>query len=133
MTKTHNIQAAQPRDHVQVIFNNKTPYEGKAGSTLQDFFEVWEQDNHIPPHQRAIAAVVDNRLRELTVPVTRDVIVKPITLMDSDGNRIYRRTLSFLLVVAVAECFPNGQVIIEHATPSGAFLLQNAGTSKFNT
>lgn len=121
---TETIHPTQPRQQVQLLFNHKTAYEGPVGETLESFFRVWEQDHHIPPERRAVAAIVDNRLRELTYPITRDVAVTPITLSDADGNRVYRRTLSFLLVVAVAELFPGVQVSIEHAMPSGAFFCQ---------
>ncbi|NDJ85142.1 MAG: nucleoside kinase [Chloroflexi bacterium] len=124
---TMHIQPAAPRDRVQVLFENRAPYEGPVGTRLQAFFQAWENDNSVPKEERAIAAIVDNRLRELTVPVTRDVAVTPVTLRHSDGNRIYRRTLSFLLVVAAAELFPERQVTIEHSLPTGAFFCRIHG------
>lgn len=120
------IQQASPRKTVQVNCQNKI-YEGPVGATLQEFCRAWEIDENIPPEERAIAAIVDNRLRELTVPVTRDIMVSPITLRFSDGNRIYRRTLSFLLVVAIAELFPEAKVVIDHAMPHGAFFCHMLG------
>jgi uridine kinase len=94
---------------------------------LKGFFVAWENDRNLPPEQRAIAAVIDNRLRELSTPVTRDVAVWPVPIHHSDGSRIYRRTLSFLLAVAVAECFPGAQVTIDHALPIGAFFCRMVG------
>lgn len=117
------IRRTQARDTVIVTFNNKEPYEGEVGTTLQAFCEQWAQDHELPKEQVALAAVVDNRLRELSYPVTSDVNVQPITLAHRDGSRIYRRTLSFLLVVAVAECFGE-QLKIEHAVPSGGFFCR---------
>jgi uridine kinase len=127
---TATIHPATPRERVQVHFNDKATYEGPTGVTLEEFFHTWERDSHIPLEKRAVAAIVDNRLRELTYPVTRDVTVTPVTLLDADGNRVYRRTLSFLLVVAVAELFPGAQVSIEHAMPTGAFFCQIKGRPK---
>ena len=40
----------------------------------------------------AVAAVVDGRLRELTMPLVSDADVAPVTLNDTDGSRIYRRS-----------------------------------------
>ena len=120
------IQLSTPRKTIQVTCENKI-YEGPIGTTLQEFCRIWEQDENIPPQGRAIAAIVDNRLRELTVPVTRDITVKPITLKFSDGNRIYRRTLSYLLVVAIYELFPDAKVVIDHAMPHGAFYCHMLG------
>ncbi len=117
------IQRTQPRQTVQVMFENKQPYEGPIGTPLQAFCEQWAHDHGHPTELYALAAVVDNRLRELSYPVTRDVNVKPITLAHRDGSRIYRRTLSFLLVVAVMETFGE-QIKIEHAVPSGGFFCR---------
>ena len=46
------------------------------------------------------------RLRELTMPLLSDADVAPVTLSDTDGSRIYRRSLTLLLVTAAAELFP---------------------------
>ena len=123
MTK---ISTAKPRDTVQVAFDKQIYYEAPTGTSLKEFCDKWQQDNNIPAEERAIAAIVDNKLRELTVPVTRDITIRPVTLGDSDGNRIYRRTLSFMLVVAIHELF-GCQVVIDHAMPSGAFFCHLRG------
>lgn len=115
------IFSTQPRTTVHVTFPDGVPYEGKIDTPLEQFVHHWEQTNHIPIEKQAIGAIVDNQLRELTVPVKRDVYVQPIDLSQSDGSRIYRRTLSFILVVAVAECLDGAKVVIDHAMPSGAF------------
>jgi len=49
----------------------------------------------------AVAAVMNNKLCELTTPLNRDADLRPITVAQSDGTRIYRRSLIFLLVTAV--------------------------------
>lgn len=120
------IKKTTPRSTIQV-YCESIIYEGPVGTPLQDFCRMWEKDHNIPPEERSIAAIVDNRLRELTVPVTRDISVKPVTLKTSDGNRIYRRTLSYLLVVAIAELFPNAKVVLDHAMPHGAFYCHMIG------
>jgi len=58
----------------------------------------------------AVAAIVDGRLRELHTPLVRDADVTPVTLADSDGARIYRRSLAFLLVTAASEVFPEARL-----------------------
>ncbi len=68
-----------------------------------------------------IAAIVDGALRELTYCVKRDVQVRPVFLSDSDGLRIYRRSLSFLLVVAASELFPERKIRIDHSLPFGGY------------
>lgn len=68
-----------------------------------------------------IGAIVDGALRELTFPVNRDVHARPILLSHSDGLRIYRRALSFVLVVAASELFPERKIRIDHSLPFGGY------------
>lgn len=130
MSITH---VSEPRQRVQVRFSDQAIYEGAVGTTLEAFCRAWEEETNALPENRAIAAIVDNRLRELTYPVERDVTATPVTLQDSDGSRIYRRTLSFLLVVAIEECFPGRQVSIEHSIPSGAFFCEMRDGNNLST
>jgi len=65
--------------------------------------------------------MIDNRLRELTYTIERDIDVRPVTLLDPDGTRIYRRSLAFMLVAAAHECFPEAHVFIDHALPQRAY------------
>ena len=74
-----------------------------------------------PAADRIIAGLVDGRLRELTFPITRDVTVHRIMISDSDGLRIYRRALSFLLIVAAHELFPDRRITIDHSLPFGGY------------
>jgi uridine kinase len=76
------------------------------------------------PEVPFIAALVDNRLRELSYPVKRDVEINPIFLSDSDGFRIYRRTLSFVMVTAISELFPNTHVVVDHSIPDGGYFCR---------
>ncbi len=71
-------------------------------------------------------------LRELTMPVTRDVSVQPVRMDTGDGGRIYRRSLAFLLTVAAAELFPGVQMMIDYALPSGAFFCKVRGRDPFS-
>src|SRR5512139_1282328 len=66
-----------------------------------------------------IAALVDGVLRELSFPLNRDAMIRPVLLTDSDGLRIYRRSLSFLLIVAADELFPGRKLTIDHSLPFG--------------
>lgn len=128
-----SIQHAEPRQDVLVRFDDGTFYTGPVGTTLEDFVRHWHIEHGAQPESQPIAALVDNRLRELTFPLTRDANVRPVTVSDADGSRIYRRTLSLLLVVAIEECFPGLKVVIEHAIPSGGFFCQVLGRPNLTT
>ncbi len=93
--------------------------------------QTWESHNRAPGPM-IVAANVDGMLRELTMPVTRDVCAEPVRLDSGDGSRIYRRSLAFLLTVAASELFPGVQILIDYALPSGAFFCKVRGRAPFN-
>ncbi|MCD4685560.1 MAG: hypothetical protein K8S97_06460, partial [Anaerolineae bacterium] len=117
------VHEAPPRTTVQVIFPDGVVLEGPVDTTLEVFVQSYER-THNPHGALAMAALVDGRLRELTRPVTRDVQVQPVRLNSSDGGRIYRRSLAFLLTVAAAELFPGVQIVVDHSLPSGAYFCR---------
>ncbi|NDJ75193.1 MAG: nucleoside kinase [Chloroflexi bacterium] len=117
------ISRAEPRTSVHVTFPDGTVLEGPVGTTLETFVQAYEVDD--PARGKlSVAALVDGVLRELTMPVVRDVNIQPIHTDSGDGGRVYRRSLAFLLTVATAELFPGVQVIIDYAVPSGAFFCR---------
>ncbi len=120
-----NIPPAAERATVQVRWADGRTFEGPVGATLETFTQAaFPMRDDEPP---VVAALVDGKLRELHVPVTRDVQATPITTAAEDGARIYRRGLSFLLVAAAAELFPAAEVKIDHATYSGGYFCQVSG------
>jgi uridine kinase len=79
-----------------------------------------------------VAALVGGRLRELGMPLTMDADVRPVTAADTDGTRIYRRSLTFLLITAAAEVFPEAAISIEHsATTVGGYYCEVRGRAPF--
>ncbi|MBN1965251.1 MAG: TIR domain-containing protein, partial [Anaerolineae bacterium] len=100
----------------------------QAGTRLEAVIKTWQQDANGEP---ALAALVDGVLRELTIPVQEDCAVTPLTMRSSDGGRMYRRSLVFLLITAAAELFPEAQVVIHHALPTGAYYCELRGRGNF--
>jgi uridine kinase len=125
------IRRAEPRTTVQVTFPDGTTLEGPVGTSLETFIRSYENGS-TPRGAMVVAAVVDGSLRELTMPLMRDVSVKPVRMDTGDGGRIYRRSLAFLLTVAAAELFPGVQVLIDYALPSGAFFCKVRGRDPFS-
>jgi uridine kinase len=71
-----------------------------------------------------MGAIVNHELRELTYPIEMDAKVKPITMSDGDGARIYRRSVTFLLEAAFDELFPDAFLTVDHSVASGGFYCQ---------
>ena len=127
MNSQPTITPATPRDSVQVHFPDGRSFEGPIGTTLESFVNAaaW------PGRGRVVAVLVNNRLRELFWPVFQDAELVPITTEDSDGMRIYRRSLSFLMIAAAHECFPHCHITIEHSMPFGGYYCELDGSTPF--
>ena len=137
MTKTPNetqrpasdIQLAEPRDTAQVWFDDGRVFEGPVGTPLEEFIKVAGSDPKAP----TVAALINNELRELSYRVEGDIEVTPVTMAGSDGFRIYRRSLAFLLVTAVHELYPGATVYVDHSLTFGGYFCQVQGREPFST
>jgi uridine kinase len=125
---TSVVQSAEPRRSAQVRLADGRVFEAPVGTSLEEYIDVALGDGPIP----VIAALVNGELRELTYPVQCDARVDAILLSDSDGVRIYRRSLAFLLVAAVRELFPEAQIFVEYSVPFGGFFCQVRGREPFS-
>ncbi len=128
MKQKATIYPAQPRDSVQVWLDDGRVFEGPVGTPLERFVRTAGLDAPIP----TVAALIDNELRELAYRVEEDVEVSPVTMANSDGFRIYRRSLAFLLVTAVHELFPEASVYVDHSLTFGGYLCQAEGRGPFS-
>ena len=111
------VKRSLPRETAQVWLDDGRVYEAPVGTPLGAFIRAAEPDQVAP----IVAAIVDGQLRELIYHVESDVEVTPISTATSDGMRIYRRSLSFLLISAAQELFPEARVIVDHSVPFGGY------------
>lgn len=74
-----------------------------------------------------VGVVLNGELHELTHPVELEAHVRPVTLADADGARIYRRSLTFLLAAAFSRLFPDATLDIDHSIPFGGYFCNVAG------
>src|SRR5688572_15593256 len=110
---TPSVTRTEARQQAIITLPDGSSWAAPTGTPLEAYFREAHPDL-IPMTRRSgsdasatiMAALVDGNLRELTFPMLRDAAVSPVMLHDSDGLRIYRRALSFLLVVAAEELFP---------------------------
>jgi uridine kinase len=103
-----------------------------VGTPLGAYCRAAEESLPEPVEHPALAAIVDgHRLRELSYPVTRDIHAEPINGLHPDGARIYRRSLTFLLVAAAAELFPDHTITIDHSVPDGGYYGEVTGRDPF--
>ena len=121
------VRPASPRRAAQVCFPDGRTFEAPIGTPLEDFARAAFPAPPVP----VMAALVDGKLKELTWPVACDVEATPVTLADSDGVRIYRRSLSFLLVAAAQKLFPQAQVYVDYPLPFGGYFCLVRGREPF--
>ncbi|MBQ7771353.1 MAG: nucleoside kinase [Bacteroidales bacterium] len=70
---------------------------------------------------KAIAALVDNRLKELDFSIIDPATIRFIGYDHPDGRRTYIRSLCFVLQNAVREMFPDKVLSIDYSLPSGLY------------
>ncbi|MBN1259610.1 MAG: nucleoside kinase [Anaerolineae bacterium] len=129
MAEIAGIRVTQPRQDVQVTLTDGRVFEGPIGAPLEAFLSVAFPDPPAP----LIAALVDGELRELSWPVKRDCVVASIDLSQSDGVRIYRRSLSFLMMAALHNLFPDIKVFVDHSLPFGGYFCETRNDSAIST
>jgi uridine kinase len=120
------VQQASLRPTVQIRFPDGRVFECPRGAPLVDVFRAAFDDDHQPA-----AAIVNHVLVESSRPILWDTDVRPVFLTDSDGARIYARSLSFLLVVVVRELFPGVRVVIDYSVPYGGYVCHLEGREPF--
>lgn len=89
-----------------------------AGISLKSLCRHWQ------PQYRStiVAALVNGELRDLNFVLTADADIEFLDLSTDDGQRIYIRGLSFLLIRAAKDIMPENKVIIEHSLGKGLYV-----------
>ncbi len=123
------VTVGKPRTTAQVRLNGTRILEAPIGTTLESFMRAAENPSPVP----IVAALINGKLSELTTPIQSDVDVVPVTMSSTDGSRIYRRSLSFLMTVAAHELFPDANIIVDHSMPFGGFYCEVEGRPPLNT
>jgi len=123
-----SITLAQPRARLQARLPDGRIYEADPGTPLEAIMCAANPEGD----PLIVAAIVNGKLRELTTPLTTDSDVIPLTVTSTDGVRIYRRSLVFLLVTAATEVFPAAEIFVEHsAATTGGYYCEARGRAPF--
>ncbi|MFO7850190.1 MAG: nucleoside kinase [Spirochaetia bacterium] len=78
-------------------------------------------ENESDKENPIVAALVNNKLVSLSFKVEINASVEPVRLYSPYGNRIYRRSLCFLLAMASSDVFPERHLIIGHSLGDGFY------------
>jgi len=119
-SRNRSPRPSVPRQTALVQFDDGRIFEAPVGTRLESFVRAAYEDDSVP----IVAALIRNKLYELTHRVMHDVKATPVGIDDSDGMRIYRRSLTFLLVVAAHQLFPGAQVYVDHSLTFGGLFCE---------
>lgn len=122
-----DIVPAPVRKDIQVVFPDGRAFNGPKGTTAEEFIKVAD----LKTNGRIVAVLVNGNLRELSLSLQGDAMLVPVTMADSDGVRIYRRSLSFLMIAAAAEIFPDDTITVHHSMPFGGYYCERNGGRRF--
>lgn len=93
--------------------NTQQFYEVEPGTPLVSVMEM--------TGVKALAAYVDNQLKELGHRLYMDHSIEFLDYTSGDGRRCYKRSLFFILQKAVKELYPNKQLILDYTLPNGNY------------
>lgn len=124
MPSTANkFQIVSPRQTVEVHLADGRVISGPRGVTVGEFLQAYVEPD-LPP---IVGAIINGELRELTYPILMDAQVRPVSMGEADGMRIYRRSLTFLLDSAFHDLFPEATLSIDHSVSSGGYFCRLSG------
>ena len=123
MSKTSKIHLTETRPEVEIHLPDGRILSGPRDAQVGDFLDAIADSFDTP----IVAAIINGDLRELTFPIKIESTVKPVTMSDPDGARIYRRSLTFLLEMAFSDLYPKGTLTIDHSVSFGGYYCQVSG------
>lgn len=115
-----DFQLSQPAKIIQVHLPDGRTIEGPRGAAAGQFLSAIRADLAAP----VVGVIVNGELHELTYLIEMEARLQPVTMADSDGARIYRRSLTFLLEAAFSNLFPQSGLYIDHSVASGGYYCE---------
>ena len=97
--------------------NNNQTKEFPEGSSLLDIYKGFE----LQMPYGTVSAKVNNKVESLTFRVYGNKDVEFLDITNPSGMRTYVRSLCFILVKAVEDLYPEGNIALEHPVSKGYF------------
>ena len=120
MTDCHFVARSE---EIEIHLPDGRTLRGPRGTTA----DLWLRPIGAELVAPLVGAMINGDLQELTHPIDMEARVRPVTMADADGARIYRRSLTFLLESAFVVLFPRAQLFIEHSLVSGGYYCNVQG------
>jgi uridine kinase len=116
-------QFISPRTEVEIHLPDARVLQGKRGASIAELLAPVKPELPAP----LMGAIINGDLHELTYRIEIESRVTPVTMVENDGMRIYRRSLTFLLEAAFSTFFPQAALIIDHSVSSGGYYCHIKG------
>lgn len=103
---------------VHVTFPDQSVVVVESGLRVADLLhehQPWQTDYPV------VAVSANNEITSLSFRIDVNTILQPVTLDTTEGQRIYRRSLCFLLYKAATEVTPDRHLVIGHSIGDGYF------------
>lgn len=85
------------------------------------------RDNYGDRAREVLAAKVNNDLKDLQSFIETDCKVDFVTAASEEGIKVYQRSLTFVMIAAAAELFPDSQITVEHSLSKGLYCELHLG------
>lgn len=106
-----------PKHLTITCVNDNKKYSFPAGTDLFTISKKIKHNLQFPP----IGAKVNNELQELSYEIFNPKHIEFIDITESIGMRMYKRSLTFVLIKAFNERFPNATLKISHSVSRGLY------------
>jgi uridine kinase len=108
---------------ITLSFTNGESSQYDEGTTLLEISKD-VQKLYITP---IVAAKVNNEIKDLQFNVMNSCKVEFLDLHTESGIKVYQRSLTFVMITAVHELFPQGEVTVEHSLSKGLYCELHIG------
>lgn len=97
--------------------NNNTTTHYPIGTNLKTI----QEDQGIQLQYPVLGARVNNEIEELNYEIFKPKIIEFFDLTNPDGMRMYFRSVSFVLIKAAKDVYPDAHIRIEHSVSKGYY------------
>jgi uridine kinase len=115
-------------DQIEIHLPDSRTLRGPRGATAESLLQPILAELPAP----LVGVIVNGELFELAHPIAMEARIRPVTMADADGARIYRRSLTFLLEAAFRHLFPGTLLLVEHSFPAGGYFCNVRGRAPLN-
>lgn len=111
------------KKYTTVSFTDGESRQYVTGTTLLEISQEMQNLYTTP----IVAAKVDNEIRDLQFSIINDCNVDFLDLYTESGIKVYQRSITFVMIAAVRELFPQGEVTVEHSLSKGLYCELHIG------